>query len=520
MLRAGIWRDEATSYFTATLPTAAAVVNRVSYAELNPPGFFLLLHAWASLAGHSDVLLKCLPLAFGLLALAVSFALAMRSSSSQGQFVFCAALLSANFACAYYATELRPYSTVELLVSIGVLCAIVRIQAPSRPNIRAEIAGALALAAAAYVSYVAFFAIVGIGAAALLVRLRPRGLLRFEFAFVCVPALLSLPLVPLMRLQHGYSFISQSSTIGLRALTFANLISQALPVEFNSWSYRVSEVAGLCVLALALYALWESFAGVRDPRRAAVAFVTATFLVTCACEAALSLGSARYAVAVVPLGCIAVGSALVSLFARLRERAAIAPAFARPAAACIVVLVLAAGIVEQCDASSHPKSAIAGLPALLPHAPNVAYVIAPDFDAQTFAYYNGSSSNVYGFARFAPSDVFDLRGYRTIWNAPSAVDDAMARVRDLRMHGISEVIFIRMGPLDRRITAYDGIAYAKTDDLRARLLATYPLIARGCYGSDNIDVFNNFASVYALRLGPNAPATTLAPCVHDHHLVR
>ncbi len=74
-LSLGLWRDEASTYFDALPAGLGEVVRTVIRSELNPPGFYLIMHQWMCWFGAEEIVLKLPALIFGLLLIAATYGL-------------------------------------------------------------------------------------------------------------------------------------------------------------------------------------------------------------------------------------------------------------------------------------------------------------------------------------------------------------------------------------------------------------------------------------------------------------
>jgi hypothetical protein len=51
-LSLGLWRDEGSTYFDVLPSDLGKLIETVIYSELNPPGFYLIMHQWMQYIGH------------------------------------------------------------------------------------------------------------------------------------------------------------------------------------------------------------------------------------------------------------------------------------------------------------------------------------------------------------------------------------------------------------------------------------------------------------------------------------
>lgn len=110
-----LWFDEAHSIFVAKLPLEK-IPDYLS-AEENPPLFYFLLHFWLKWFGDSDIVLRILPIPFGILAIiAIYFLGRMIFNSSSG--LIAALFVALSPLQVWYSVEVRMYSLIMLL-SLG-----------------------------------------------------------------------------------------------------------------------------------------------------------------------------------------------------------------------------------------------------------------------------------------------------------------------------------------------------------------------------------------------------------------
>ncbi|MGQ9552546.1 MAG: glycosyltransferase family 39 protein [Anaerolineae bacterium] len=127
--RASLWYDETVSAYLAAQPVRDALLH--TSLDIHPPGYYLALHFWTLAAGHSEYALAFFSLLFGVLLVALTYALACRLIGRQ------AALLSAWLAALsaysiWYSQEVRMYT---LGACIAVLFIMATIPVLERGNI-------------------------------------------------------------------------------------------------------------------------------------------------------------------------------------------------------------------------------------------------------------------------------------------------------------------------------------------------------------------------------------------------
>ena len=156
-----LWYDEGVS--AAMAPRALADITARAAADIHPPLYYYLLHFWSTFAGTSELALRWLSLAWGVLLVAVVCALGRRLGNRQ------VALFAGLFAAlspflVYYAQEARMYAQVAALAGLSFLLFIPLVEqitgqdaGVSRRRRMALVAGyVLATAAMLYSHYFSF----------------------------------------------------------------------------------------------------------------------------------------------------------------------------------------------------------------------------------------------------------------------------------------------------------------------------------------------------------------------------
>jgi mannosyltransferase len=111
----GLWRDEVSSMVIAGFPTARDIITHSRLNEPHPPLYYLLLHGWLGIFGHTTAAGMALSVIFGVL-LIPSVWLAGRRIFSPGVGLLGALLVACSPELIRYSTFLRPYSILPVLV--------------------------------------------------------------------------------------------------------------------------------------------------------------------------------------------------------------------------------------------------------------------------------------------------------------------------------------------------------------------------------------------------------------------
>ncbi len=166
-----IWYDEALSIYYARSPIADLLVQ-VSASD-HPPLHTLLLHAWMSLCGDSELAVRLLSTYWAMLSVALLYRLA-RSIMPDVRFTS-ALLMAVSPLAVWYAQETRGYTLALALSLAAVVVAFRLLDARARPSL-GHYAAYVALAAASlYSHFYAGFVLLALNVAYL--ALNARGIL-------------------------------------------------------------------------------------------------------------------------------------------------------------------------------------------------------------------------------------------------------------------------------------------------------------------------------------------------------
>jgi len=158
-----LWYDEGLSVYLAVLPPADTIAQ--SAVTDHPPLHALILGVWMRLAGPSEFPVRFVSVAFGTLAVALTYALGRRTGRHRTG-VIAAALIAIAPIAVWYSQEARGYSLLMTLLLIAVLAFLRLLGGDSR--LRVWLAYTLACAAALYTHYFAVFPIAALNVAFLL----------------------------------------------------------------------------------------------------------------------------------------------------------------------------------------------------------------------------------------------------------------------------------------------------------------------------------------------------------------
>ncbi len=186
-----LWYDETVSAFLAS-ETAPELVAHTA-RDIHPPGYYLLLHAWVGLVGHSEFALAFFSLGFGVLLIALTYRLA-RDLANPTVAAWAALLVTFAPYHVWYSQEVRMYT---LGAALGLGAAIFGWRALTRPAARLNWLGYILTAALGLYSlyYFAFLLLI-INSFFLLYLLYPAANRATRLAWISANALIVLMYLP------------------------------------------------------------------------------------------------------------------------------------------------------------------------------------------------------------------------------------------------------------------------------------------------------------------------------------
>ncbi len=229
------------------------------YAEVTPPLYYLLLHAWIAVTGESEIAMR-LPSVLAALALIAATGWLGRVVAGARVALIAAALTALSPLVLTYAQQVRAYVFVMLAVTIAAAAVVEWTRAPARR--RWPVIAAVAAGSAILLHYTAVLALVPL---VLWTVTRPELDRRRRVLFACGCALPGLALLPLLLLQMGMG--NHDGAEEYARITKNNLFA-VVGSPFDSRAARGVELSrqlGALVVAdaLALLALAARFRAVR-----------------------------------------------------------------------------------------------------------------------------------------------------------------------------------------------------------------------------------------------------------------
>jgi mannosyltransferase len=117
--RESLWFDEAVSYLAAMLPVSSILNNAVQSSH--PPLYYLLLHLWMQWVPNTDLAARLLGLSYNLFLIPVIYLLACELGNERRAALGAALMVAVSPFHILYSHELRMYTQLMLLVSVGTL---------------------------------------------------------------------------------------------------------------------------------------------------------------------------------------------------------------------------------------------------------------------------------------------------------------------------------------------------------------------------------------------------------------
>ncbi len=130
LLRESLWRDEVDAIRFAFEPLDGGTMRQIG-AAFNGPFYHLLLRGWLDLAGINDFSLRYLSVVFGMLMLALVYALARRMGGPRVALI-ALALCAVSPVLIYYSGEGKMYSMQPALSVLGLYALMRAMQTGAR----------------------------------------------------------------------------------------------------------------------------------------------------------------------------------------------------------------------------------------------------------------------------------------------------------------------------------------------------------------------------------------------------
>jgi hypothetical protein len=508
-LRMGLWRDEGATYFDIVATSLRELLHNVSVSELNPPGFFVLMHYWADAVGAGEIAFKMPAFLCGVLLIPATYFLTRGLTASVPARLVAATVATVAPEAVFYSQEARPYTLAALLVCCTLMFYIrsVTERGSLAPLVGFVICGVLAL----YVHYTILLLFAALTIVTTIFwrggRLSGRAL-PIVSAMAVVFALFG-PWLPifLTHLTTGTPWASKLPLLQRGRLIYDNIV-YVLPVPVVGTQYEPLRKAALLLLVIALIiAAWRAFHGAdgpavpRSPSRVdALAIAAATFVVVTLMLASLSY-SGRYLFPFLPVAW-ALGSMLVvNLFGLVQRQRPSAWSVwtVRGIATLLVLAVLVPNVRYAVSLGTHEKSGIRALAADLRRqtANRTLYVVSPDTLAATLGYYmRDRQFELHGIPRWSRPEIFSPLDYQDLWNSPALVAETIARIRNHASQGVTHLVLVQ--PLGG-ISDAGVLPLSRADEVFRFARHTYPLLMTTDY-----DGLLESVTIYLFALTPES----------------
>ena len=491
-LKMGLWRDEGSTYFDAIPSHFGDLVKTVAYSELNPPGFYVLMHQWMQWFGTNDIIFKLPAFIFGLLLIPVTYMLGwVACSSSVG--LIAAFIATFSPTAIYFSQEARPYTLTALLCSLVILLYLQYLRSPhpmwyllgfvlcSSLLLYAQYTGLLLIISLVVITcYLGWCHVIKI-------QLLP---LAISFGIIWglfIPWLSTF----LVHLQTGLPWTSSVLWV-LRPLLFFRNLASPIPLPYTgkaAFWYEVLRVIIVCLmmwpLRLEIKQLWATFR-LNPPQ---VNQLNQRMNILCVCFLMLSMMQAArsdgrlYLFPYFPIAWVLYGHWLIQLFRYLqktwpRNRFQVY----RPIiVGLILILLMVPNLTYSLALGTIQKSGIKLLTTNLEQWSQVKtiYLVSPCHLGPTFGYYVAQAPvHFYGFARWENPELFSPQGYAKLWNNPTLITDTERYIHEqVNRHGYQQLALIHQSNIKDR----GQVRYSRSNQLLAKLKQTYPLISQTDY---------------------------------------
>lgn len=479
-LKLGLFRDEGSTYFDAVGSTLDKIIQTVILCELNPPGFFLLMHEWISSFGAQEIVFKLPAFIFGLLLIPATYKLG-RVVSSQATGLLAALFVTLTPAAVYYSQEARPYTLTALLACLCVIlyCYVLI----SRYHKQYLFGFVFCAASLVYVHYTGLLLVSSLAAVTALFWLRYQELnLRispFIFAFGAI-FFLFLPWlhiflmdlsiqVPWEQKSHLWNFPNQL----LDHLSYT--IPLIRPIQ------KLLSLPVLLILGGRLFLFLYKTEKI-SRQQSLIFTLELTLGISTILEAFFLSDGSRYMFPLFPVAWVIYSYWLITLFQYLHSRKTKLPLKLGFVLLLIWILILPntfSTLYKGYQALYHPKSGVRTLLAEVKknNWQKTVFLIAPNLLAPSFGYYSAQmqvNDPFYGFPSWNHPELLKLSDYIREIHDPTAVITTEQRIDEQAQRGYRQLALVTLaGPEDSQIK-----------QLLAKLVLTYPLLLTKDYSGD------------------------------------
>lgn len=494
-LRLGVWRDEGSTYLNALPTDLHEVINTVIYSELNPPGFYLIMHQWMQWFGAEDVIFKIPALIFGVLLIPTTYELGSLISSRTVGLIAAAVTAFAPDAI-YYSQEARPYTLAALLSCLVVIlyCKAIDNKQPIWYLVGFAICATMLL----YVQYTGLLLLASLAIVTLYLWWRGMAnikLMRFAIAFIII-FLLYTPWLPTFftHLHTGLPWLTKKSWL-MRPKILVDNFRYTLPVvNRHKTTLEIIVSLALIVQASQFFSRSQKFINQSKSELKTHKFTFALLLNLTVLLAASMLASLsytrRYMFPFAPLAWVVYSSSVINLlqcidtqwngrFSRLGKQIVVV----------LLVITIAVPNVKYAIALGNiSKSGIRSLAAdVQKNLPEKSiYLINPDYLSPTFAYYFPQNPvKIYGVGRWNRPEIFSPQGYAEVWQKPTLISDIEQNLKKEIQNGYIQLFLVQERGV---INNLGKMNYSRANEVLPRLKQSYSLLEQTDYRGVNESV--------------------------------
>ncbi|KAB8320800.1 hypothetical protein SD81_004390 [Tolypothrix campylonemoides VB511288] len=500
-LNLGLWRDEGSTYFDVLPANLGELIKTIIYSELNPPGFYLIMHQWMQWFGAGEVVFKLPAFGFGLLLIPATYTLG-RVVSSRRTGLIAAAITTFAFQSIYYSQEARPYSLTALLCCLVVLMYCKALLSKHQTWYLAGfvICASLLL----YVQYTGLLLIGSLAIATLYLlwhRTPNVRLISFAIAFGSI-FLLFTPWLQIF-LTHLYTGTpwTEKEPWFIRPMLFFKNIASTIPIgkDKKFWAGVLFILFALYLEAKQLFYLrGQSLQPGRMPLNPSKVVLNICLVVPAFLAAVLSYDS-RYMFPFTPIAWVLYAWWLTAFFKYINSHwtSRIGHFSKRVVLVLLILLLILPNSIDTLFLGNSDKSGIRSLAADWREKLNqkTIYLLNPDYFGPTFGYYFAQYPvKFYGFGRWNHPETFSPQGYVEVWNNPTLVSDTEKRIQNEAQKSYQKLALIQeSGKVDDR----GEMRYSQANQLLSRLKQIYPLLQTKDYPG-----YKESVTLYVFALTP------------------
>jgi 4-amino-4-deoxy-L-arabinose transferase-like glycosyltransferase len=485
-LSLGVWRDEGSTYFNALPIDLHEVINTVIYSELNPPGFYLIMHQWMQWFGAEDVIFKLPAFIFGILLIPATYALGSLLSSRKIGLIAAAVTTFAPEAI-YYSQEARPCTLAALLCCLAVFLYCKAIC--SKKEKWYLLGFVICATTLLYVQYTGLILLASLAIIALYLKWRGVAnirLMRFFIAYILIFLLFTPWLqVFLTHLHTGLPWNTKAPWLMRTKILYENF-QYTLPIIRWQRPVEMIILLALIIQASQFFSRSQQFVNQWELRlKTYTLILNLSALISTIMIAALSYGG-RYMFPFAPLAWVVYSSSVINLFKHIdyywNEK------FNRLSKQIVVILLITSiiliikpNIKYAMLLGNTDKSGIRTLAADV-HKNNqekTFYLVNPDFLGPTFGYYFAHKKvEFYGVGRWNNPEIFSPQGYAEVWGNPTLISDIEQRIQNKINNGYRQLFIVQQ----TEVLGDSGkMKYSLANEVLSRLKRNYPLIEKTDY---------------------------------------